>query len=54
MSSRTENHVVCSTSSRHFRDLLQNLYEACGRGCLSVQVVPHELTGRDRIMDIVV
>jgi predicted RNase H-like HicB family nuclease len=43
----------CASQGETFEELLQNLYEAV-EGCLSVSVQPPKVTGRDRVMEIVV
>lgn len=43
----------CATQGETFEELLQNIYEAV-EGCLSVSVEQPKVTGRDRIMEIVV
>ena len=43
----------CASQGDTFEELLQNLYEAV-EGCLSVSVHPPKVTGRDRVMEIVV
>jgi predicted RNase H-like HicB family nuclease len=43
----------CATQGETFEELLQNLYEAV-EGCLSVDVSPGQVTGRDRILEIAV
>ena len=43
----------CATQGDTFEELLTNLYEAV-EGCLSVAVQPHQRTGSDRVMDIIV
>ena len=43
----------CATQGDTFEELLQNLYEAI-EGCLSVDVEPVEMGGKDRILEIAV
>ncbi len=43
----------CATQGDTLEELLQNLYEAV-EGCLSVSVDQPKVTGRDRVMEIVV
>ncbi len=43
----------CATQGETFEELLQNLYEAV-EGCLSVDVVPVQVTKGDRILEIAV
>jgi predicted RNase H-like HicB family nuclease len=43
----------CATEGETFEELLRNLYEAVD-ACLSVQLEPSEMSGTDRVMDIVV
>lgn len=43
----------CATQGDTFEELLQNLYEAV-EGCLSVDVSPAQVTGRDRILEIAI
>ncbi len=43
----------CATQGDTFEELLSNLYEAV-EGCLSVDVEPHEVTDKDRILEIAV
>ena len=43
----------CATQGETFEELLQNIYEAV-EGCLSVDVVPTQVTETDRILEIAV
>jgi predicted RNase H-like HicB family nuclease len=43
----------CASQGETIEELLQNLYEAV-EGCLSVSVQLPKVTGRDRVMEIVV
>ncbi len=43
----------CATQGETFEELLRNLYEAI-EGCLSVEVSPASITGRDRVLEIAV
>ena len=43
----------CATQGETFQELLENIYEAV-EGCLSVEVSPEQVNGRDRIMEIAV
>ena len=43
----------CATQGESFEELLQNLYEAV-EGCLSVDVVPAQVTEGDRILEIAI
>jgi len=43
----------CATQGETFEELLSNLYEAV-EGCLSVDIEKSKVTGKDRILEIVV
>jgi predicted RNase H-like HicB family nuclease len=43
----------CATQGETFEELLRNLYEAV-EGCLSVDLQKLSVTGKDRVVDIVV
>jgi predicted RNase H-like HicB family nuclease len=43
----------CATEGESFEELLKNLYEAV-EGCLSVDVEPHETSGKDRVLEIAI
>ncbi len=43
----------CATQGETFEELLKNLYEAV-EGCLSVDLKPTHLNGKDRVVEIVV
>ncbi|MGB7922056.1 MAG: type II toxin-antitoxin system HicB family antitoxin [Pyrinomonadaceae bacterium] len=43
----------CATQGETFEELLQNLYEAI-EGCLSVEVSPALISGKDRVLEIAV
>ncbi len=43
----------CATQGETFEDLLKNLYEAV-EGCLSVDVSTPKVTGKDRVVEIIV
>lgn len=43
----------CATQGEMFEELLQNLYEAF-EGCLSIDVPPSQVSGRDRVLEIAV
>jgi predicted RNase H-like HicB family nuclease len=43
----------CATQGETFEELLQNLYEAV-EGCLSIDVPPSQVSGRDRVLEIAV
>ncbi len=43
----------CATQGETFEELLQNIYEAV-EGCLSVSVQQPKVSGRDRVVEIVV
>jgi predicted RNase H-like HicB family nuclease len=43
----------CATQGDSFEELLQNLYEAI-EGCLSVDIVPAEISEKDRVLEIAV
>ncbi len=43
----------CVTQGETFEDLLTNIYEAV-EACLSVDISKHEITEKDKVMEIVV
>ena len=43
----------CATQGDTFEELLQNLYEAI-EGCLSVEVSPVQISGKDRVLEIAI
>lgn len=43
----------CATQGETFETLLQNLYEAV-EGCLSVDIEPSRITGKERVVEIAV
>jgi predicted RNase H-like HicB family nuclease len=43
----------CATQGETFEELLQNLYEAV-EGCLSVDVLPTQVSERDRVLEIAI
>ena len=43
----------CATQGETFEELLKNLYEAI-EGCLSVDLEPHMIADKSRIMEIAV
>lgn len=43
----------CATQGETFEELLQNLYEAI-EGCLSVEVSPAQISGKDRVLEIAI
>ncbi|HEX8650166.1 MAG TPA: type II toxin-antitoxin system HicB family antitoxin [Pyrinomonadaceae bacterium] len=43
----------CATQGDTFEELLQNLYEAI-EGCLSVEVSPEQMSGKDRVLEIAI
>jgi predicted RNase H-like HicB family nuclease len=43
----------CATQGETFEELLQNLYEAI-EGCLSVEVSPAQVGGKDRVLEIAI
>ena len=43
----------CATQGETFEDLLSNIYEAV-EACLSVDVGEHQISGKDKILEIAV
>jgi predicted RNase H-like HicB family nuclease len=43
----------CATQGETFEELLQNLYQAV-EGCLSIDVSPGQINGKDRVLEIAV
>jgi predicted RNase H-like HicB family nuclease len=43
----------CSTQGETFEELLQNLYEAI-EGCLSVDIEPSKIGGKERVLEIAI